>query len=161
MSGPPVFNGQPEEQLPPYFISTDFSEFSKRTKSRLSLQLHLEPEVLKQKRWQISPLPHLLMWHHKLEDVLLQIKPTDLQFMPSLYDWCALKYAFFQNLSRDRHSNYLGGRLWGDQQSHVTWVKLQVIAFPKLREVAGEQRDLQHCPCKHPLPAFGVSTLRL
>lgn len=47
--------------------------------------------------------------------------------------------------------------LWGDKYSHITWIELEVIAFLKLCEVAGEQSNLQHHPLKHPLPAFGIS----
>lgn len=75
---PTAFYGQPQEQLLPYFISTDLNEFSKGTKSRLRLQLQLKPPVLRWKRFQTAPLPHLSKGHHKLSEILLQTKPTDL-----------------------------------------------------------------------------------
>lgn len=96
MWDPPVFNGQPRVQLLPYFISTDFNDFSKRTISRHSLQLQLKPPVPRQKRLQTTPLPQLSKWHHKLKEILLQLKPTDLQFIPSSHNRCALKYVLLK-----------------------------------------------------------------
>lgn len=61
-----------------------------------SLQRQLKTPVLRWKRLQTTLLPHLLKWNHKLEEILWQIKPTDLQFIPSLHNWCALKYVFLK-----------------------------------------------------------------
>lgn len=160
---PPVFNGRPEEQLLPYLISTDLSELSKRTKSRLSLQLHLKPQVLRQKRWQITPpAPSVDVTPQAWGGFIADQTHRSSVYAQLMWLMC-LKICIFQNLSRDRQSQTIGGeeargnRLWGHQHSHVTWIKLQVIAFPKLCEMPGERNDMQHHPLKHHLPAFGVS----
>lgn len=95
--------GNSQEQLLPYFISTDFNEFSKRTKSRLGLQLQLKLLVLRWKRLQTTPLPHLTKWHHKLKEILLQIKQRSSVYTQLTQLTCT-EVCISQNLSTNSQS---------------------------------------------------------
>lgn len=86
------------------FCHISFPLTSLNFQKGLRLQLQLNPPVLRWKRLPTSPLPHLLKWHHKLEEILLQFKLTDLQFIRNLHNWCALKYVFPQNFSTNSQS---------------------------------------------------------